>query len=260
MSYDSPLRGTPAAEDLEVFWDAAGVLFCITNHEQRLLAVNRVWSTILGYETEALLGRVTWDLMHPEDARRLQAEPFSVDDPVGRRLVIDVETRYAHVDGSTRWLRWTGEERDGLWYAVGHDVTSMHVATTALHASQQRTRAVMGALRDGIVTVAPDTRVLEVSPRFTALTGWTARDLIGTRPPYAWWPTEDIPARERDLRNALRGASATWRGDCLRKDGTRFEALVDAVGVPGGRGAGPALVKVVRDLSDPEGPAPPFAG
>lgn len=250
----------PPAEGLEIFWDAAGVLFCITNHEQRLFAVNRAWRTILGYDPEDLLGRVTWDLMHPDDARRLQAAPFSVDDPSGRRRVIDVETRYAHVDGSTRWLRWTGEERDGLWYGVGHDVTSMHVATTALQASQQRARAVIGALRDGIVTVRADARVLEVSERFTALTGWTARDLVGSRPPYAWWPPEDIADRERDLRSALRGGSATWRGDCLRKDGTRFDALVDAVGVPGVSGAGPALVKVVRDLSDPAGPAPPFAG
>lgn len=260
MSYDSPLRGTPAAEDLEVFWDAAGVLFCITDQEQRLLAVNTAWTAVLGYAPDDLLGRTTWDLMSPEDARRLRAEPFFIEDPNGRRHVVDVETRYTHLDGSARWLRWTGQERDGLWYAVGYDITSMRIATTALHASQQHVRAVVGALREGIVTVRSDGRVLDVSDRFIALTGWTARDVVGSGPPYAWWPPEDVEARWADLREALRGTTTSWQGDCLRKDGTRFPALVDAVAVPDGGGRTPALVKVLRDLGGAESGPPRFAG
>ncbi len=104
------------------------------------------------------------------------------------------------------------------------------------------------AFADGVVIVASDGRLLEANRRFTEMTGFSREELVGTRPPYPFWPPEHLALLEPTLAVLLHGR--TERDVILaRRSGERFAAILasgslrpEAVVVPG-------IVLTVKDAS-----------
>ena len=109
--------------------------------------------------------------------------------------------------------------------------------------------AVFAALREGIVVVGPDERIIEASPAFCELVGFEREELIGVAAPFPFAPPEQ---QDRFATRSRRLGEADT-GDCeitlMRADGSRFTALAgggvatDEEGIPLGR------VISVRDIS-----------
>ncbi len=73
-----------------------------------------------------------------------------------------------------------------------------------------------------IAVVSPDHVVLYVNPAFSDLTGFSSSDIVGSRPPFPWWPAdlrEDYA--NHCFNNALTELTATDR-KCRKKNGEVF--------------------------------------
>jgi PAS domain S-box-containing protein len=118
-------------------WLVSSELMAVANRNGRLRAVNPAWTTTLGFESDALLRMYYMELVHPEDViasiawidRALRGEPFGY-----------FENRIRHVDGSYRWISWTGTPGEGLLYCVGRDITGIKESTHALREAEERLR------------------------------------------------------------------------------------------------------------------------
>lgn len=237
----------PTEDELRLFWNRAGVLLCVLDEDRRLTAVNDAWTDVLGWREQQLLGHRPEEFMHPDDLVRAREAIVEIE---GEQRFLEREHRFRHADGSIRWLLWSGYVRGGRWHGVGRDITAMHTSQVALQHSERRSRAMLTALREGLVIVGADGRVLEVNDRFAEMTGWTAREVIGIRSPHPWWPPEDHERSRALLRAAGNAGHATRELTFMRRNGERFPALVDKAPLVERSAARPASLFVIRDITE----------
>lgn len=232
--------------DVRMFWERATELFCVTDEAGRFIRVNPAWTRVLGWREDELVGRLATEFVHPDDLPRTRS-PILERSMDGQRLQ-EMQNRYRHKDGSVRWLRWNGYERDGRWYGIARDVTATHTSHDALRASEQRSRAVLGALQEGLVVVDGNLRIREANDRFAEMVGLPADEIVGLTPPYPWWPTDDPAQQAEALRAGMEDLPTTAEVELLHSSGRRFPVLVDSVELPQ-RGHDSALLSVLRDIT-----------
>lgn len=126
-------------------WQNSNELMAVFALDGERRAINPAWTQVLGWDDEALRGSSLGDLTHPEDRARLAAAVARLR--AGER-VTDFEGRLRHADGSWRIVSWTGVPGEGVFYAIGRDVTAQRQAEEALRQSQKM--EALGQLTGGI--------------------------------------------------------------------------------------------------------------
>jgi PAS domain S-box-containing protein len=117
-------------------WRNAQDLICVVDAEGFFRAVNPAWTTVLGWEPEALVGQHFLFITHPEDADATAA----THDAALRDMVSRYEFRCRHKDGSFRWIAWSATPDAGLVYANGRNVTAEREAAAALARAEELLR------------------------------------------------------------------------------------------------------------------------
>lgn len=235
------------ADDLRLFWELAAELFCVLASDGRFLRVSPGWTRALGWSEDELLSRTAFELVHPDDlsATREVSETYTAE---GQRMEA-FQNRYRHKDGSYRWLSWTGYRRGERWFGTARDITAMRVSHDALQRSERRSRAMLAALRDGLIIIEMDGRVTEVNDRFAEMVGMTAGEILGLRAPFPWWPPEERERIAEQFAAALTSGRATHELTFMRANGERFPVIIDTSELPE-RGRRNMILSVIRDASD----------
>lgn len=80
----------------------------------------------------------------------------------------------------------------------------------------------------GVATVGHDGAQTYVNRAMAEMVGWTREELIGAKPPYAYWPPEEIANIEAAFRRTLAGDAPRdgFELRFCRKSGERFDVLV----------------------------------
>jgi PAS domain S-box-containing protein len=88
-------------------------------------------------------------------------------------------------------------------------------------------RAIENSVPSGITAVDLDGRQTYVNPSFCAMLGWNEEELIGARPPFAYWPPEHIDTITQALTEVVR--SATPAGAIEARFRRRTEERLDVL-------------------------------
>jgi PAS domain S-box-containing protein len=123
--------------DRNRLWRLSADIMLVAQPDGIVVAVNPAWSAVLGWTERELVGRDTFELIHPDDiegSRRAAAEVAS-GKPLGR-----FDNRYRHRDSSYRWIAWTAVQGGGLVNAVGRDFTAEKARTEALALAEEALR------------------------------------------------------------------------------------------------------------------------
>jgi PAS domain S-box-containing protein len=115
-------------------WQISRDLIAVVGLDGILRAANPAWRTVLGRDPDDLVGRHVRDLAWPEDAVPTRADGGDVSD------FLDSEIRYAHRDGTPRWISWASSVEEGLVYAYGRDVTAERAREAELEAAREALR------------------------------------------------------------------------------------------------------------------------
>jgi PAS domain S-box-containing protein len=126
-------------------WRLSHDLMQVSDATGKLHAVNRAWTTLLGWPEDKLLAMNMIDLVHPDDAAAARDEV--------RRLkrgepMANFECRMRSRDGGFRTISWTSSPEEGLFYSVGRDVTAQQEMEAQLRQSQKM--EAVGQLTGGI--------------------------------------------------------------------------------------------------------------
>ncbi len=138
---------------------------------------------LLGYAPAEVLGKSPLDFMPPEEAARVEtllASAIAAHAPFR-----DLENINRRKDGHLVVLETSGVpilEATGAWRGyrgIDRDITGRKRAEQALHASEQRYRALVEMARDYILTLSPQGIILSLNPEFFRATGWTGEECLG---------------------------------------------------------------------------------
>ncbi|WP_187278527.1 PAS domain-containing sensor histidine kinase [Methylobacterium sp. WL64] len=191
VSIDAPnwsSRTWQVTTDLLVVANAAGVFF----------QVNPAWEAVLGW-SQAETAEISFlDLIHPDDLPKTQAafERLLAGEPVLR-----FENRYRTKAGDYRDLTWVAVPEGGLFYCSARDVSEER--------AQARELAKLTQERDRLWRNSQDVQVIidgmgvfkAINPAFTAILGWTPKDVIG-RPVFDFVIPDDEALTDRALQHA----------------------------------------------------------
>lgn len=165
--------------------------------------------TVLGRPPESVVGGRMSDHVHPDDAERLRLGTRRPDVGDSRSF----EARYAHADGTYRWLHVTvralADDADTLIGTVCscRDVTAEVTARTAQARSERRFRLVMESAPIGMAVTELDGRLLEVNPALVRMLDRPPEELAGLR------IVDLVAERDRSKIGELRAALLTEPGE-----------------------------------------------
>jgi PAS domain S-box-containing protein len=94
-------------------------------------------------------------------------------------------------------------------------------------------------------------RIHSVNEAFCTMTGWSKEELLGTGPPYPFWPSEEIENLRKVFRAVMEGRIPPGGIEVrhMRRDGTRFDALLDASPLRDDRETVRGYVQTVYDVT-----------
>ena len=211
-------------------------MLCIADLDGGFRRVNPAFGRVLGYTAEEITGRPMLDYVHPEDLAA------TVDElrQLASGKPSSFENRWRGADGRYRWLLWAinpvPEEK--LLYAVAHDITDRREDEEKLKSAYAFRRAMGESLVTGLRAIDIEGRIIFVNPAFCRMIGWSEQELVGMRPPFAYWPPEGAAQLRRDLEQTLAGQAPPggYEMRIMRCDGHRFDVrmyispLIDSAG------------------------------
>lgn len=177
-------RTTELEEERELFRTltehAAAGVFILQN--DRFQTVNPALSRILGRPESWLLTQPFYEVIHPEqrDAITRRAR----DRIAGKEVPDHYEMKVITGEGETRWVDLTAgrvELQNGP-ASIGtmYDITDRRLLEDQLRASEAQYRQLVENIGDIIYTLTPDGILSYVSPQWTRVLGYAARDVTGT--------------------------------------------------------------------------------
>ena len=176
---------------------------------------------LLGWRPEDLEGRVLDDLVHPDDARHIEA----IRRALGRGEPGRAEVRLRHHNGNFRWIAMTVQDvtspegHPPIRLAWWRDIEAEVHQRAAVAAAEARYRLLAENASDMVWQIDARGAFAWVSPSVETVLGWRPSDLIG-RPMTDLNLASDSPAREHAHAAVLRGDSvAPFEGRFRTADG-----------------------------------------
>ncbi len=212
-------------------------LLCVLDLEGRILGASPAFQRVLHLAPELLQGRNVLDLVHPDDvaATRRELRKLWAGEPS-----TGFENRCRCADGSFRWLVWSANPAldEKLLYCVAHDNTDRKRAEDAVRSDHAFRKAMEESVVTGLRAVDMDGRITFVNPAFCEMVGYGADELLGSTPPFPYWPEEELGTLFQLTERWMHGDTPRtgFEVRVRRKSGERFHArmyispLMDADG------------------------------
>ena len=198
-----------------------------------------------GYTREQFLAR---------DVPDVSAEPGATRDLIGRSYAggtFTIPLRWhQRADGTVFPVSISAGafEQGGrlIGYGLVRDVSDTFETETALRRERDHSRALLGALRDGLMETDPTGVITQVNDELCSMTGFGRDELIGRAMPHPFWPRV-----ERELAASLAEEQLGNRDvELSRADGTTFHASVVWSSVRDAGGNRVGFLAVFRDLTE----------
>jgi PAS domain S-box-containing protein len=166
--------------------------------------------------------------------------------PIGNTLLLRAQAYRTSQGLVGRALFWLVAALSALtlWMLLGtwrHTRRRLHTQR-ALVAETNFRRAMENSILTGMRALDMQGRITYVNAAFCQMTGWSEADLVGTTPPYPYWPEADREMLMKVLNDEISGrtGSTGMQVRVKRKDGSLFDArlyvspLIDATGIQTG--------------------------
>ena len=139
-------------QERDRIWRLSADLMIVADFHGTIVAANPAWTQLLGWPQDELLGRSSYDFLHPQD----RAAAAHVVAELARGVsVSSFESRYRHKNGSYRSVSWSAVPDGTHIHAVGRDVEAEREAAEALRKTEDVLRQAqkmeaMGQLTGGV--------------------------------------------------------------------------------------------------------------
>ncbi len=247
---DHPEAGETDPVDYRAFVTEAYDMMCVAGVDGRFRWLNDAWPRTLGWSKDELMARPFLSFVHPDDQESTLGEVASLAEG---KPTLRFVNRYAHRDGTWRWLEWVTRPTDeGLLYAIARDVTELRQSMTALRRHIELLEVAEQVSRVGHWRVDLANESVHWSPQVYRIHGYEP----GSFQPSladgieAYHPDDREVVADAVGRSVKEGSSFDFRLRLIRADGE--ERLVHSRGMAERDGAGGvnAIFGVFQDVTD----------
>ena len=248
------------AQDLfETAFSQAPIGMALIAPDGRWLKVNRALCAITGWPESELVQRPFREITHPAD--------IAADDELIELLIAgeipgyQFEKRYVTRGGGEIWAELSVSlvrDADGAaqhFIVQVEDISARKAAQRRLQEAEAEARAerdhataIISAMGEGYA-LTMDGEVKAINEALCVLTGFSASELIGARPPYPFWPPEESDAIAAILADVVGNNGGTHELTLMRANGERFEAEITARPAREENGRAIGFVSTLRDVS-----------
>ncbi len=167
-----------AEEELNRFFSVSLEMLCIAGFDGYFKRLNPSWEKTLGWTTEELMAKPYLDFVHPDDRAATIAEAQKIAEGAA---TITYENRYRCKDGSYKWMLWIAipDAIRQVIYAAARDITERRRVEKELRESQERYRSVIAAMREGVVLLDSDGRILACNASAEGILGLSTDQVVG---------------------------------------------------------------------------------
>ncbi len=163
--------------ELDRFLNLATDFICISDPEGKLLKVNNLWQTVLGFDIDEMTGKPVFDFIHPDDIEETKGE---IEKLLAGKAVVNFVNRYICKNGTYRWLEWRATPSDnGFIYAAARDITDSRNLEDILRQNEEKFRFLTENVGDMIWQIDKDYNYTYVSPSVESILGYTPEEING---------------------------------------------------------------------------------
>jgi diguanylate cyclase (GGDEF)-like protein/PAS domain S-box-containing protein len=119
---------------------------------------------------------------------------------------------------------------------------------TRLRMTNDNSVAILGAMGEGFA-LTRNGEIIAVNPALCRMLGMSEEQLVGTRPPFPFWPPEKHAEIEEVRRRVVAAGGDEFDLTFMRSDGTRFPVSITCAAAKLGDGS-VAFVNTVRDVTE----------
>ena len=116
-----------------------------------------------------------------------------------------------------------------------------------LRTSSTHSATILGAMGEGFA-LTRNGEIVAVNPALCEMVGMAESQLVGSRPPYPFWPPELRAEIEETRRAVVAAGGSEFEVTLMRSDGSRFAASITAASAQLGDGSR-AFVNTIRDAT-----------
>jgi PAS domain S-box-containing protein len=224
--------------------------FATVDLADRIVHVNRAFSTLVGYTRDELLGMSIMDLTAPQ-SRELTRRSHEQTLTTGKTE--RVVKRYRHKDGRlvpVELLLDVARDDEGrpiALYAFITEISQRIQAEEALLDSERRARTVFDGIHDAVLVHDQDSRIIDANPAASRLLGYSRDELLGM-------DTSDIDAPDfaagfgDRLKRQLEDGRLSCEGTYRTKDGRTIPVEITTSTIQFDDRL--AILAVIRDITE----------
>jgi PAS domain S-box-containing protein len=211
-------------------YDFSPVGYLTLNRASRILEANLTAARLLGTARRTLVGLIFTQFISPECRDLFIRFKSGVLEADGKRAC---ELELCKSDGTRFWASLDGlAARDpeggppALKCAIS-DITARKLQDEKLRWEYSYRQAIDNSLLIGVAVWDLEGRQTYVNRAFCRMFGWSRDELVGAKPPFPYWPSEEAPTLF-DVFSQVRRRKPTGSFEfrLLRKRGQKFDALV----------------------------------
>ncbi len=230
--------------------DTAGALVVVLDTQARIVRFNRACERATGYSFDEVRGEPLWDrFLVPEDVEAVRAVFAQLR---AGQFPNEHENYWLTKSGDRRWIAWSNtalvDDTGSVEYVIGTgiDITERKRAEEEI---RKLSRAVEQSPSTVVITDT-DGYIEYVNPAFTAVTGYTAEEVIGQNPRILKSGIQP-PELYAELWATL-DAGDEWRGELSnrRKDGHLYWELASISPIRNPDGTTTHFLKVAEDITE----------
>jgi two-component system, cell cycle sensor histidine kinase and response regulator CckA len=109
--------------------------------------------------------------------------------------------------------------------------------------------SLLAGMQDGLSIIDDQQAQVFVNDALCKMLGFSREELLGKKPPYPYWPSEEVPAISEALKRTVTGDVMSFDLVFKRKDGERIAVIVAPSTVRDASGAVLAYFATVKDMS-----------
>jgi PAS domain S-box-containing protein len=216
-------------------------LLCTLGFDGYFKDLNPAWEKTLGYSKAELLSTPFIEFVHPDDRPATLAEAEGVS---GGKELNAFENRYRCKDGSYRCFLWSATPviADRLIYGAARDITERKQAEEALLQAGSLESAILNSANFSCIATDAKGVIQIFNVGAERMLGYTTAEVVNTITPAAFHDPQEViahatalslefatpiaPGFEALVFKAARGIKDVYELTKVRKDGSRFPAVV----------------------------------